>query len=559
MKIVQTVLAVLFCSASLTVFSQDSLEVDSFIIVKEFVPTLSQASKIRVNPEIKDTHNLDVDINYSFIDKQISHDFEPEIIKAATLKGEPLVKLRNNYLILGYGNNATPIAEFYYNQLRSKKSSIGVYGRHLSSSGIHSIENSGYSNNAVGIKGSRYSRKFTVTGKLDYRYDAVNYYGYDPNYAGINLDNAAKNENVDQYYNRFGADVSIGNNQRDTSGVRHYSELSYRYLSDRYNSDESRFIVSQELSIIHSKEILTFDWGIDYNKLSDQANNDTLPQYSNENTILFAEPGIELRGSKWVLEGAVKVALGFDAKTSLFLYPVIDFRYNLIKSIIVPYVGITGGLERNSYHSFTDDNTFVSSAVELRNSDKKYVGYGGIRGNLSKNTSFNLSFAQSKINDLPLYVKDGNSVEARSFTVVYDEIDLTEIGAELIYEPVEKWRFVLNGRYFMYSATNEEYAWHKPDYRISALTTYKLGNKIKADLLVYLIGSQKAKIVDPLSSETFKTLDGTFDLNLNLEYRYSKKIGVFVDFNNLAAIKYEKWQDYPTQGFSVLGGFKFSF
>ena len=558
MKIAQTVLAILFCSTSLTVFSQDSLEVDSFIIVKEFVPTLSQASKIRINPEIKDTQNIEVNTNYNFLDKQLSHDFEPEIIKAAILKGEPLVKLRNNYLILGYGNNATPIAEFYYNQLRSKNSSIGVYGRHLSSSGIHDIENSGYSNNAVGLSGSRYSRKFTFSGKVDYRYDAVNYYGYNPDLPGINLDNAAKNENISQFFQRIGGEVSFSNNQRDTSGVRHYSELSYHYLSDRYNTNESRFVASQELSLIHSKEILTFDWELDYNKLSDEASG-SLTNYSKENTILYAEPGIELRGSKWVLEGGLKFALEFDVNTNPFLYPIVDFRYNLIKSIIVPYAGLKGGLERNSFHSFTDDNAFVSSAVELRNSDKKYVGYAGIRGNLSKNTSFNLSFSQSKINDMPLYVKDSNSVEERNFSVLYDEVDLTELGAELIYEPIEKWRFVLNGKYFIYSASRELYAWHKPDYRISALTTYKLGSKIKADLLVYLIGSQKARTSDTALVQTYKTLEGTVDLNLNLEYRYSKKINVFLDLNNLAAIKYEKWQDYPTQGFSVLGGFKFSF
>ena len=105
---------------------------------------------------------------------------------------------------------------------------------------------------------------------------------------------------------------------------------------------------------------------------------------------------------------------------------------------------------------------------------------------------------------------------------------------------------------------NELEAWHKPDYRLSFLTSYMLGDKIKADLLLYLIGDQKAQLWTSAGQEV-ENLDGTVDINLNLEYRYTKKIAIFLDLNNLAGINYQRYQDYPTMGFNLLGGFKFSF
>ena len=537
-------------------YAQDSLEVDSFIIVKEFVPTLSQSSKIRVNPEINDTFKLEVELKYEFLDKHIPNTYFPDTIKAATLKGEPLVKLYRNYAIVGYGNYNTPMAEFYYNQLRSKKTSLNVYGRHLSSNGIGDIENSGFSHNTLGINANRYSHKFTYNGKVNYGYDDVNYYGYSQNARLFIPGGTEKNENIGQFYNKLNAKLSLANNQRDTIGLRHFSELEFNYISDGFQTSETRFVLAEELNKIHNKEIYTFSWAVDYN--NQQLGRDNLiSDYSNENTMLYVQPGIQLKGSKWKLDGALNLAFDFNDKTDVFLYPILDFRYNLIKSIIVPYVGVSGHLKRNSYSSFVNDNPFISSGVKLRNTNETFKGFAGIRGNLSKNTSFNVSFSQSNVRNMPLYVKD-TLAEHRTFEVVYDEVNLTMANVEFMFEPAERWRFVLAGSYFIYEVAAEEYAWHKPDYHFSLLTRYDLQKKISVELLAYVIGSQKARTYVAKQYD-YETLKGTVDLNLNFEYRYSKKIGLFLHLNNLAAIQYEKWQDYPTQSFSVMGGFKFSF
>jgi len=46
---------------------------------------------------------------------------------------------------------------------------------------------------------------------------------------------------------------------------------------------------------------------------------------------------------------------------------------------------------------------------------------------------------------------------------------------------------------------------------------------------------------------------------LGAEYRYTKKLSAFIQFNNIASSPYNKWEDYPTQRFGILGGLTYSF
>ena len=49
------------------------------------------------------------------------------------------------------------------------------------------------------------------------------------------------------------------------------------------------------------------------------------------------------------------------------------------------------------------------------------------------------------------------------------------------------------------------------------------------------------------------------DFNLGAEYFYSKNLTAFLQFNNFAAQRYNRWYNYPVMGFQVLGGVSFKF
>jgi len=54
-------------------------------------------------------------------------------------------------------------------------------------------------------------------------------------------------------------------------------------------------------------------------------------------------------------------------------------------------------------------------------------------------------------------------------------------------------------------------------------------------------------------------MKGLVDVNLGLEYRYTKFLSAFLNLNNLAAQRYQRWYAYPTQKFNLLGGLTYTF
>jgi len=56
-----------------------------------------------------------------------------------------------------------------------------------------------------------------------------------------------------------------------------------------------------------------------------------------------------------------------------------------------------------------------------------------------------------------------------------------------------------------------------------------------------------------------KNMKGLVDVNLGLEYRYTKFLSAFLNLNNLAAQRYQRWYAYPTQKFNLLGGLTYTF
>ena len=56
-----------------------------------------------------------------------------------------------------------------------------------------------------------------------------------------------------------------------------------------------------------------------------------------------------------------------------------------------------------------------------------------------------------------------------------------------------------------------------------------------------------------------KELEGGVDLNIGIDYRYSKMISVYLNLNNLLNYKRENYLFYPGFGFQAMLGASFRF
>lgn len=206
-------------------------------------------------------------------------------------------------------------------------------------------------------------------------------------------------------------------------------------------------------------------------------------------------------------------------------------------------------------------NEYVAGSQDLRNT-RTFNVQGGIKGTLSKNMSFNISAHYRRITNQPLFINENVFSDFYKFKVIYDDLDAYGGNVSLSYQAGDKLRIDGIFEYNKYVTTTELFPWHLPEIQATLRGSYNMFDKIyiKADLNIEAIRMSPVYYVNPLADETIPVdLGPIWDGNLGVEYRYNKRISAFVQFNNIAAQKYFRWNRYRAQAFQVMGGATFSF
>jgi outer membrane receptor protein involved in Fe transport len=108
---------------------------------------------------------------------------------------------------------------------------------------------------------------------------------------------------------------------------------------------------------------------------------------------------------------------------------------------------------------------------------------------------------------------------------------------------------------------HEAFAWNLPQLQFIARGSYQLNNKFYGQLDANIETGRKALVSadtpDALSTDQgqyYVNLGTIVDINLGLEYRYTPRVSIFLQANNLAAQRYNRWYSYPVQPIQVIGG-----
>ena len=144
-------------------------------------------------------------------------------------------------------------------------------------------------------------------------------------------------------------------------------------------------------------------------------------------------------------------------------------------------------------------------------------------------------------------------------------MNITTLEGSIYYQLSEKIKVDAIGRFNSYSTRNNSFAWNLPQIEVIVRGNYNLYDKFLVTLDMKYEGGRRAlvyedgKDVSLEDGQYAKKLGFIADVNLGVEYRYNKRISAFVQFNNLAAQRYQRWYNYPVQSFQVMGGFTFRF
>ncbi|MBI4946569.1 MAG: TonB-dependent receptor [Bacteroidetes bacterium] len=533
-------------------FCQKILKDTTFIIVNSFQPTIADAFKMNDMPVVKDTVPPPPALHYAISAKKVFTPFNMDPLKPAKMVGEPLTKLYSSLVKIGGGNYNTPYAEIFYNNLRSKNISYGIHLKHFSSKATsEGYGFSGLSDNQIELYGKKFLRKHTLSGNLDYNRNLVHYYGYDTNAVYPENKNATK-----QYYSRIGGNSALQSHYTDSIHANYIFKLKYYNLTDNYKSSENNLRAEGDFSKYYKKYLVHIPVLVDYyaNKF------DT---FSGHSAIVALNPHMSASWEKWNTRIGMNIVIDAqqNSESRFLLYPNIDFNYNVVENIIVPYAGLTGGLKKNSLNTLSGENPFIVPNAGMKNASTKWDIYGGIKGSISKTVSYNARTSFGKINDMIFFVNDNSDSLKSGFNTVYDDVTLWNVHGELQYQHTEKIKIIAKGDYNKYGMTKELEPWHKPLWQSTLTANYNLKNKIvvNADVFVYgkrfsyspLQGQGSGITITTSKRNVMKTI---VDANLGIEYRYSKKLSAFLNLNNLVFARYYFWNNYPSYKFNFLAG-----
>jgi hypothetical protein len=545
LRILLLVLLVLFCIVASV--AQTGLQDLNFQAQSEFQPTIKDAVKFSDLPEISDNVKRITNLTYQISSVPVSPKYEVQPIAPAKMKDEPLNRLYHSLLKVGYNPFYNmPYGEAWLGNTRSRESNYGIHLRHLSSSAtLDNAGFSGFAENHADLNGKKFYKKHTLAGSLGLGRNDLHYYGYDPAL------NSLTREFTRQSYTLIEPRVMFTSHHADSSHMNNHVELGYYNLRNLHREAENNVRLDGTASLFINREKLNVRLVTDY--YNHKQADDTL-----NNLIVSLSPSFEAGGRKWKADVGLTGTLdNWHSGTRFYFYPLINVHYDVYQNYVIPYAGVTGGLIKNSLRRLSNQNPFVDTTLDYVNTNKKFDIFGGLRGNLSSKTSYDARVSYANYQNMHFFVTDysGNALYNR-FDVVYDNATVLNIAGELRYQLREKFNVSVRGNYYMYTTDTLTRAYHKPDYDAAVTAVYNLKSKFIVRSEIYLMGDQwaLARSGDVL---TPRQIPAWVDLNLELEYRYSKMLGFFVRANNLSNQRYFRWERYPMQQFGLMAGLSF--
>jgi len=535
---------------------------------------IEPAFRITESPKIIDTVKAAPVASYPMLVFQGTTKITLDTIEAATVETtEKLKQLYPFYLKVGIGSVIMPLGELYFNSTRSRSYTYGAHVKHLSSFGDVKDRNkvtfapASFDRTDVKLFGKINESNYNLLGSFHYKNDGFHYYG-------IPIDTIAK-DSIAQRFQQVGGDVEFIGNRGDTSILNYKISTGYSYLSNKkplldsladWRTKDHDFYFKTKFWYNYNSEKFYGNLGVRYNGyrygIQDSVISPIDSGLVRNNTIIDFHPGVLTLKANNRLKVNVGVLLSIDiqAKTRAYIYPIAEVKYSLINDMFIPFVGVRGGLKQTSFRSLASENQFVLTNIQLQNEHNPFDVYGGFKGSLSKRMTFNINASYAKIMNKALFVTDTLYSVSNKFNVIYDTLNLMKIEGALTYQLNEKLKIDGIGRFYSYETKNQAFAWNLPQLQFLVRGSYNLFDKFLVNLDANIETGRKTLVYAPgkdimqENGQYYRALGTIVDLNLGVEYRYNTRVSAFLQFNNFAAQRYNRWYNYPVQPFQVMGG-----
>ena len=468
------------------------------------------------------------------------------VLRPLRLKTEESSENYRGYVSAGYGNYASPYLEAFITNKHDKKKLLGAHAFYnRSGKGPVDGRNSGGGSSGFSAFAQTFSKELSFSGNAGFQNRSTHFYGYPE---GMNV----SRDTIEQSYSLFNLALNLANARNSDFSYQVGGDFSH--LKDKFDAAESSVGLNFKGSYKISEKQLLFVGG-DYSILNrkDKGVEAKARNLFQVNGYYSFYPVEDLK-----LQIGAIVAIENDTldSKSFHFYPDIRATYPI--NDVVDFVGaLTGGMEKVSLQSLSNENIWIAPAVALSHTNKVFDLQAGLRVKAASNLLLGAGLSIAALKNMYFYVNDPS--DTSKFQTVYDDgaTKRMNLYASVLYSHADIARVSLQGDYYGYNTSDDDIdAWHRPGYRVTFGASYNLFRKLIFNLDMIAQGNMKA--YDWKAGKTI-TLDAAFDLNFRTEYLVSDTFSAFINLNNITSNKYQVYLNYPVRGFQAMAGVTWKF
>ncbi|MFI5137254.1 MAG: hypothetical protein ACHQIM_05455 [Sphingobacteriales bacterium] len=528
---------------------------EEIVVTTAYKPVLADAVKIRINPDLEDKTPFKAPLTYFPIDKRLELNTGIKPLNAMKRPAERDSDLTNNYLKAGLGNLKTTYGELYINNGKDQALQVGGYLKHFAQQGIIHDQNS--NKEQAGIFGKSIGSVNSLSGRIDYTYSGNYFYGYDPSYLPPTNLQVSK-----QHFSTIGAEGELTKNFEDVPNDFTYGlKLKGYMFNDAYQAKESNLVLSGFLNETIHQFYAGLSGSLDLSTQQDSLNKSL---YNYNNSLIRLNPYIKFQGDSYKIDAGINIVDQFGYTSSIHIFPAAKLELQVIPKYVRLFVEAKGDVNKSSLLDFYTTNPFLGQNIQIKNSVDQLDLAAGLKGTIAPGFSFKATIFRDNVKDMPLFVSNFNMAAGYNrFKVIYDggTSKVSGITGELDYKASEDVDIFGRIEYKSYEmGTVGMQPWNLPKYKITGGTVLHISDKvnIKGTLLI------RSSVLDPNpvtigSTTTTTTISSFVDLSGGVEYKATKRIGVFVNVNNILNGTNQTWRYYPDYGFNIFGGVSLAF
>lgn len=537
-------LALIICmGTALTVSAQKKDTTRSVDITSSFRPLLKAPAKLAFNATPPSADTSKPRLQYDIPNPNLLFAYQPGSLKPLALAIDTNVAFTNsNYIKAGFGSLRTPYVQAGFSFGDGNTAGVNIYARHVSSQGKKEFQD--FTNTQVKLSGFyKTAGNVELNASLGMKQERTYKYGYLPETLSFPKDS------IRQRFQTISARLAARNLESTEFGLNYAPEIRIDIFGDHIKNNESNTVVNLPLEKTVGKDFAV-NLGVTFDLTRLSPDNKSAVN----NTMWYLSPSVVYKSTTLRLQGGIRPS--WDNKT-FKMFPNILAEVGTDDQRFTFQAGWTGYVRKTSFQYLASQNPWLWVPGELRNTwiEERYAGF---KGTVGDHFTYSAKVGFNKLSNQPLFINDTTAAgDGKSFAVVYaDKMNVLNLGGELGYTVAEKFSVISSLSFNQFTGLRGQHkAWGMLPLEFNTALRLQVIRDLwlKTDLFAW--SGPRYMRQDGSDGK----LSGAFDLNAGLEFKITRNINLWTQFNNIFNKEYQRWNQYRVYGFNFVGGIIFSF